>query len=303
MSVTRKEVLARAAKQLRAAGVEIPERTAQWIFQHVTGLSTAEVFLQPDEPVADAHVETFAALVARRAKREPLQYVLNEAEFCGAVFWVDGRVLIPRPETELLVRRGRAYLEARMPRESSIAVLDIGTGSGAIAVSLALAARELQRVCACDVRIVASDLSQSALDVARINALRLGVSSMITFVQASYADGAALRTLAPFSLILSNPPYIPQEEAVRLQPEVAQYEPHLALFGGADGLDAYRAIASGCRDLLATAYLVAFEIGIDQADAVVKLGGSAFAGADVEVLRDEQGIERVVLFHADGTHR
>ena len=303
MSVTRKEMLARAADELRAAGVEIPERTAQWIFQHVTGFSTAEVLLRPDEPVADVHTDAFLALIARRAKREPLQYVLNEAEFCGAIFWVDGRVLIPRPETELLVERGRAYLAERMTSEKSIAVLDIGTGSGAIAVSLARAARELQLHCACDVRIVASDLSQSALDVARVNAERLGVASMITFVQASYADGELLRALAPFALILSNPPYIPQVNAADLQPEVAHFEPHLALFGGADGLDAYRAIVGGCADLLSAAYLVAFEVGIGQADAVTKLGGSVFARADVEVFRDEQGIERVVAFRASEARR
>lgn len=228
--VTIGDLLAEAKARLRAASFTPPPREANLLLGHVLGLAEARLLARTDEPVPAAAETDFRALFARRLTGEPVAYLIGEREFYGRPFAVDRRVLVPRPETEHLVEEVLART-GDLPPDAR--VLDVGAGSGAIAVTLAL---ERPRW-----RVTATDLSPAALAVARDNARRLGLST---------SRGARLRLVAcdltsalrldPFDLLVSNPPYVPEEEAAILSPEVRDFEPHAALFSPAD-----RAAADG----------------------------------------------------------
>ena len=288
-------VVEQAARRLSAAHVEIPRRTAEWLWMHAAGVGKHELLLDWQDEADPEAVSAFLAYVARRCAREPLQYILGEAEFAGLHLQVDRRVLIPRPETELLVSAALTQIVAmcdRAPSSSRLTVVDLGTGSGAVAIALARALAQQGRLL--QVRLLATDLSPAALDVARSNAICCGVKGAIEFLQGDALLPAAFDA-GSVAGIVANPPYIPESAAAQLQPEVRDFEPASALYGGPDGLDMYRRIVSQAVTRLAKDAFIAFEVGIHQAQAVSGLIDAAFPGAVVECIPDAQGILRVVV--------
>lgn len=259
---------------LAEKGVENARLEAEWLLCSTLGLDRVGLYLNFDKPLTDAELAAYRSLVARRAKREPLQYILGSQEFCGLEFVVAPGVLIPRHDTEVLVE------EALRRAAAGCRILDIGLGSGCIAV--ALAAR-LPEALVCGV-----ENSPAALAVARENADRHGVRLEI-FAGSLFEPLAGER----FDLIVSNPPYIPTGDIAGLAPEVRDFEPHTALDGGVDGLDFYRLFIPASVDHLATGGWLLVEVGINQAAAVRELfaqnGFSAIFAA-----QDPGGIDRVV---------
>lgn len=268
-------VLADAFARLRAAGVPEPDADTQVLAAHALGTSRTGVFAAARDVMPAAAAARFEALLARRVQREPVAYLTGEREFWSLPLAVDQRVLIPRPDTEVLV-------EAALRRCSAAAtVLDCGTGSGAVALALAT---ELP-----DARVWASDRSTAALAVARANGARH--APRVRFVAgdllASFRDEV-------FDLLVSNPPYLRADEIVGLEPEVRDFEPRQALAGGPDGLDALRVlVADGARVLRPGGWLL-LEVGAGQAETVVGFLELREPYTDTLVERDYAGIPRVV---------
>jgi release factor glutamine methyltransferase len=281
------EALGAAADGLAAAGVDAPRLDAELLLGEAMGCGRAALAADPARKVPAPAARTFAELVRRRLRREPLAYILGRKGFRNLELAVDRRVLIPRPETELLVE---VALERR-PRR----VLDLGTGSGAIALAVA------EELTGCEV--VATDASPGALEVARANAERLGLADRVELRPGSVPAGES------FDLVLANLPYVAERDWPGLQPEVTEWEPREALFAGPDGLDAYRSLfaapsspggrafgslppTSSATPEVAAA--VAIEVGEGQARAVAELArGAGFER--IRVRRDLAGIERVVV--------
>lgn len=243
-------LLAAATARLEAAGAHTPALDARLLLQAASGLSREDLILGPDHPLTAEQLQRFESFIARREAHEPVSRILGEREFYGRSFKVTPATLDPRPDTETLIDAALAL----MPKQPRI--LDLGTGTGAIAITL-LAERP-------DARGVATDLSPEALAVARENAGSLGVAGRLDLVEGSWFDPVEGR----FDLILSNPPYIPAGDIAGLEPDVRNFDPGLALSGGADGLDPYRLIAAGAAAHLAAGGHVLVEIGAGQADDV-----------------------------------
>ncbi len=239
-----------AVFRLKEAGCDTPALDARLLLESATGLTRETLILDPAREVGTAEAERFRELIRRRADREPVSRIIGAREFYGRRFRVTPAVLDPRPDTETLVE---AALK-RMP--PSARVLDLGTGSGAIIVTL-LAERS-------DATGLATDISSEALAVARENAAALGVAERLAFLEAPWFDGIGER----FDLVVSNPPYIPRADIAALSADVRNFDPLLALVGGSDGLDPYRAIAAGAAARLKPGGSVAVEIGAGQADSV-----------------------------------
>ena len=259
MMTLRQRLLAARAR-LASAGVDNNEAVldTNLLARHVLGWSRAEMLLRQDEPTPAGFEEAFSALIERRARREPAAYIRGRQEFWSREFEVTPEVLIPRPETELIVEELLNLLPVdapALPRR----VADIGTGSGCIAVSVAA-----ERA---NVHLVATDISRSALDVARRNAEAVGVAPRIEFVECVYLSG----TTGPFDFILSNPPYISEPEYEELAPEVREYEPETALLAGDDGLRDIRQIVDVAAQRLKPGGTLFMEIGHTHGDAVAEL--------------------------------
>ncbi|MHB1630453.1 MAG: peptide chain release factor N(5)-glutamine methyltransferase [Bacilli bacterium] len=284
--------LRQAEAELIHAQVETPAQTARWLWLCATGMQTHQMLMALGNEAQPDDMSAFARLVQRRCAREPLQYITQEAEFCGLTFHVDERVLIPRPETELAVHTTLAQIRRQKSAgKRAVRIVDVGTGSGAIAIAVAVALdQEGDRTTA----ITGVDISAPALEVAEQNAKRHGVTERVRFVQGNYLMDYDAGRLGSIDIVVSNPPYIPEGQREWLQPEVARFEPPQALFAGADGLDAYRAIIRQAAVLIATDGSIVFEVGARQAGAVRDLLGALGGRARVSVLRDERGIDRVV---------
>ena len=255
-------------------GVVNARLESEWLLAAVTGHDRVGLYVNFDQPLTDAELAGFRSMLARRAKREPLQHILGTQEFFGLDFEVSPAVLIPRHDTEVLVT------EALRLAPGAKAILDIGVGSGCIAVALA---RSLPSA-----EIIGVERSPEALELARRNAERCGVR--ITMFEGSLFEPFADQK---FDLIVSNPPYIPTADLERLQPEVRDYEPPGALDGGVDGLDYYRLIVPSAPGHLNPGGWLVVEVGIDQAPEVKRLFESA-GFTETFTARDPQGIERVV---------
>jgi release factor glutamine methyltransferase len=261
--------LAIATAELRDAGCESPRLDAELLLAAALGCTRTALHLRPERELTPTESDAFAAALARRRAREPVAYILGTRAFRHIDLAVDPRVLVPRPETELLV-------EVALLLERGARVADVGTGSGAVALAL-----KHERP---DLEIVATDAHADALAVARANARRLGLD--VTF-----AHGDLLTPLAdiPLDAIVSNPPYVPDRDEPTLAPELG-HEPPQALYAGADGLDVLRRLVPAAA---ARARFVAFEVGAGQAGAVAALLRKA--GMRVASHRDLAGIERVVV--------
>jgi len=257
-------------------GIDSPRLDAELLLAEALGLDRVGLYLNFERPLQAEELTAYRSKVRRRAGREPLAYILGHTEFWSLPLAVTPDVLIPRPDTELLVEEGLK----RRPDDTA-RVLDVGTGSGALAIALAHERPQWA--------VTAIDLSPAALAVAMANARRNEVAERITFIEADLATLPA----GPFELIVANPPYIPHGELSTLMPEVRDYEPLLALDGGDDGLVPYRSLARQAGTILAPGGWLLVEVGIDQAAAVQEL----FAGAgltEIFTARDLAGIERVV---------
>ena len=272
-----------AGRLLSAAGVENARLDAELLLRYVLGINQAEFYLRMDDVIEADAERRFWRLLQRRARREPLAYITGHKEFWSLEFKVTPDVLIPRPETELLVEA--ALERTRSMFKSGLKILDIGTGSGAIAVCLAKELREAQ--------ISAVDISNAALQVARANAERHGVADRIRFAQGDlFAPAAEERE--SFDLIVTNPPYIPSADLAELAPEIRAWEPIAALDGGADGLDIYRRIVNECRGYLAAEGHLLLEIGDVMAQAVGQMIANAGGFETGVLLRDYAGKDRVI---------
>ncbi len=268
-----------AARLLSKSGVESPLLDAQLIMARVIGQPRIYVVAHPEYELTARQAREFDALITRRATRCPLAYILGSREFYGIEIVVEPGVLVPRPETEVLVEECLKRLNA-VPEP---AVADIGVGSGAIAVAVAANLPEA--------RVWGTEISTIALKVARVNVEKQHLSERVTI-----AEGDLLGPLEGmrFDAIVSNPPYIPTAEIDRLQPEVSVYEPRQALDGGPDGLDAYRSLLPGAFPVLREGGFAAVEIGAGQAEAVRRIASEAGFGR-IETVRDLAKIERVVV--------
>jgi release factor glutamine methyltransferase len=259
--------------------IDAPRLTAELLLAHVLSTTRVKLFMDLDRPLTKEELTTYRGLIQRRLTHEPTQYLVGHKEFYGRRFTVDARVLIPRSETELLVEAGLQVL----PKDTPARVLDVCTGSGCIAVSIAA-----ERPSA---SVWASDVSPDALEVAKTNAEALGVSSRVTFFLGSLLDSVPAD--ARFDLVLSNPPYIPTKELPGLDPEVRK-EPRLALDGGDDGLAVIRPLAAAAAPRLNPGGWLALEIAEDQG-ARVKAVLEGAGLTDVRIEKDLARHERLVL--------
>lgn len=257
---------------------------AELLLRHALGWERSRLLLHWNEPMPREGRVEFQQLIERKAAGEPAQYMIGEQEFYGRPFTVNPAVLIPRPETELLVEE-IIRLGSRMGE--SLHAVDIGTGSGAIAVTLAAACPGW--------RVTATDLSPQALAVARDNARRNGVDGRIRFAEGDLLS-PFLASGETIDILVSNPPYIPTADIEELQPEVRDHEPRSALDGGPDGLDLYRRLVAGAASLPGgVPQLVGLEVGIGQAGAVRDMLEAAGCWDSFRIVPDLAGIERHVL--------
>lgn len=271
--------LARATRELEAAGAETPRLDAEVLLALALGTTRAGLLARLREPLPAEAEARFDAVVGRRLAREPVAYIAGEREFWSLSFEVDATTLIPRPETETLVAEALASLGAdACPR-----LLDAGTGSGCIAVALAVERR--------DALVTAIDTSAAALAVAARNAVRHGVAERISFLR---ADLRAFSPAAPFDLVVANPPYVRRRDIEALAPEVRLWEPRAALDGGDGGLDYVLALLARAPDLLAAGGAMAIEIGCDQAGEAATAAASA-GFRSVRIAADLAGRPRVIV--------
>lgn len=277
MSETLVSLWTAARRRLEAAGVDSPVIDARLLLEAGAGVGRVDIVTDPRRPMSADQVAAVEALLRRREAREPIGHILGRKGFWTMDFAVNADVLSPRPETELLVEVAMETLPKGWPAR----VLDLGVGSGAILLSV-LAERPHSTG-------VGVDASEAALAVARANAARHGLSDRATLQLGDWAEGIE----GPFDLILSNPPYIPSGDIAGLEPEVAKWEPRLALDGGPDGLEPYRRIMAELPRLLAPGAAFAFEVGRGQAEAVQALAEAQ--GLTTTTPRmDLAGIPRVV---------
>lgn len=283
------ELIAEARRLLEQAGIESAEQEALWIVEHVLRLPSHNMITDRDRLLSSWELAATRGLIARRVGREPLQYILGTQEFCGLEFKVSPAVLIPRPETELLVE----YVTQRIPAARQATIVDVCTGSGCIAVAIARLRPHA--------RVLAIDLSSSALHVARRNAIRHGVGERITWL-----EGDSLGPLAEqgveglVDVIVSNPPYIAEAEWATLQPEVKLFEPRGALVAGPQGTELHERLLQEAARYLAPGGVVLLEIGAGQARGlrriVEQLPGYKFH----RLVYDKAGLERVVIVERVG---
>jgi len=269
-----KGLLADGAKMLAQAGIDEAELDARYILEYITGLNSAQYFINSEDIIEKDKAEEFFRLIERRSKRIPLSYVIGTRDFFGLTFKVNENVLIPEQETELLVEEVIKHSEGK-------SVLDMCTGSGCIAISIALFGKPS--------RVSASDISPKALEVARENAKSLKAGE-ISFIQGDMFENVTEK----FDIIVSNPPYIETKVIDELMPEVRDYIPRLALDGDIDGLKFYRIISKEAVKKLNKNGRIFYEIGYNQSRAVASiLLENGFT--DVKIMKDYSGLDRIVM--------
>lgn len=284
-----------------------PLLDSQLLLCHVLNVDKIYTYTHKDQVVDSQSVDKFLKLIDKRKSGYPIQYILGKQEFMGLDFYVKEGVLIPRPDTEILVENIIELVKSKYFKDKElIKIVDIGTGSGAITLSLA---HYLENA-----HVYSIDISDTALQVAKENAKRLGLESKVTFIKGDLLNPLGeLNIYNSIDIIVSNPPYIPTKDIAALQKEVAEYEPKLALDGGEDGLDFYRRIICESGKYLAPSGVLAFEIGCNQGNDVKNLmedkggdkgtfllsykeqGCSGKGVKDVKIIKDLAGHDRVVV--------
>lgn len=286
MGYTNRELLKEGSMQLRAAGITEADTDAWLLFSACMGLNRTEYLMRSDAVVPDDKAEEYLGKLKRRARREPVQYIEETAPFMGFDFYVNENVLIPRMDTEILVseaiKRARIMFSQRQ-HDVNFRILDMCTGSGCIAQSTYL----LLKNEGCTVEVDAVDISEKALEVAGINASRLG--AQVKLIRGNLFENVDNK----YSMILSNPPYIRTDVIADLEPEVREHEPMLALDGTADGLYFYREITDKAWEYLENNGILMYEIGYDQALEVSDMLRQK-GYTDIAVIKDFAGLDRVV---------
>ena len=277
-----KHALSVASNILKSKDIEAPVREAGVLLAFVMKKDISWIYAHSEDKLANELIDEYMEAVAKRSGRMPFQYISKNQEFMSLDFYVDENCLIPRPDTEILVETALKVIgDYNSENKSPARVLDIGTGSGAIAVSIAYYGK--------NVVVDAIDISEKALEIAKMNARNHHVHDKIHFIN---ADFFSFKPSQPYLVVISNPPYITNEEIDHLMPEVKDFEPKLALAGGEDGLCFYRGIASNVRQLLMSGGTVLTEVGIGQDVQVKELFENQ--GLSVSVYKDFAGINRVI---------
>ena len=280
-SASVKSLLRQGSKALSRGKIPEERMEAELFLAKVLGLRRIDLYLDPERPVKKGEQARFDKFILERLKRKPAQHLLEEQEFWGNRFWTPPGVFIPRPETELLVETAAELFSKRPPAK----ILDIGTGSGCLSVTLALLFT--------DATIFALDRSLRALSVARINAETHGVADRIAFFCSDLTGTIRSVPRKMFDLIVSNPPYLGDGEREGLQPEVVRHEPHEALFAGPSGLEAIVRILADSSILLSPDGILLLEIGATQGEDVREIGEKH--GFETRIRRDYAGRDRVAL--------
>lgn len=286
MEYTNRELLKHGSERLKAAGIAEADNDAWLLFSAATGMSRTDYFMRSADAVPADTAALYLRKLERREAHEPVQYIEGTAPFMGYEFVVNENVLIPRMDTEILVSEALKLAEimyADRLRGTGFNILDMCTGSGCIAQSVYL----MLKKAGCETMVTAVDISDKALEVAKLNAGRLGAD--ISFIQSDLFENVS----GSFSMILSNPPYIRTDVIADLEPEVKEHEPVLALDGTEDGLYFYRRITQRAWDFLEKGGVLMYEIGYDQAMEVSDM--LAVKGyTDIRVIKDFAGLDRVV---------
>ncbi len=280
--MTLREALRQAEAQIALQNIPDARIEAELLLMHALGIQRAELYARLAEPLPSAVGDKFEALVERRLRHEPAAYILGRHEFYGVELYVDSRVLIPRPETELLVETALAFVERRFGKGQPCSIVDAGTGSGAIAIALALHLPQA--------RIYATDVSSGAIDVARVNCTRHGVNGRVDLLLGDLLDPLSRSV----DLIVANLPYVKDADIPQLMPEIRDFEPVAALAGGVDGLDKVRLLLAQSKGHLLPRGAVMLEIGLGQAEEAVSIAARHFPESKVDLLKDFAGIERVL---------
>jgi release factor glutamine methyltransferase len=273
------EVIKKTTGFFADKGIEHPRLNAELLVGHALGLKRMQLYLKFEQPLTEADLEKIRPLVRRRSAREPVQYIVGETEFFGLKLKTDKRALIPRPETERLLE----IIAMRLAGSPPAQVLDLGTGSGALALGLATVFPAAM--------VTAVDSSESALALARENAAALGLAERVKFLSSDWFSTLPAGGL--FELIVANPPYLSAEETAQAAPEVRDFEPVAALTAGGQGLDELRKILADAPRFLAPGGLLALETGIAQHAELLQLAAADFSPA--ESLPDLAGRDRYVL--------
>lgn len=283
------EMVAETRRLLEQAGIESAGQEAFWIVEHALGLPAYQVVASQNKALSHTELVVVKELVHRRIGREPLQYILGTQEFCGLVFNVNSAVLIPRPETELLVE----CVVQRLRAERQATIVDVCTGSGCIAVAVA---RLRPRV-----RVIATDLLKPSLHVAKQNAMRYEVCERITWIEGDLLKPLAGRELERgIDVIVSNPPYIAETEWPTLQPEVRLFEPRAALVAGPLGTELHERLLYEAARYLAPGGALIMEIGFRQARTVRRIVDGMPEYRFRGLICDTAGLERVMIVERDG---
>ncbi len=285
---TVKRILLWSTNYLREIGIETARLDAECLLADVLGCTRVQLYVQFDKPLSIDERNRFRGLLRRRALHEPVAYLLGSRDFFGRSFLVSPAVLIPRSDTECLIE---TCLNLYTDRDAAISILDVGSGSGCIGVTLAAEYPAS--------RVTCIDVSLEALVCARKNAERLAVMDRVTFRQLSMLDESFLTCGGRFDLVVSNPPYIPSSDIQGLMQDVRGFEPHLALDGGPDGLICYRALAQSASSLLQSGGWLVVEVGVNQERDVQAILSSAGAHS-LSISADYGGIPRVVAGAFDG---
>lgn len=296
-----------AIARLTACGIEEARLDAELLLADAQGITRSRLLAHLDETPTPVAARRFQSLLDRRCRHEPIAYILGHKEFFGLDLLVDRRVMIPRPETELLVERSLEWIYGRLQttdapvwagrdggRRTTEAgrqtIADIGTGSGAIILAIALQLANRKPPITTSVTLLAVDQSADALVVARANAERLGLAKHVTFAQSDLLDAIPV----PLDLIVANLPYVSQSEWRDLSSDIVDYEPHAALDGGPDGLEPFRRLFMQAPQRLAPGGALMLEIGSAQGASMMALARAAFPEADVAVVKDLAGLDRLV---------
>jgi release factor glutamine methyltransferase len=273
------EIIKKTTDFFAAKGIESPRLNAELLIGHALGLKRMQLYLAFERPLPESELEAIRPLVRRRAQHEPLQYIMGETEFSGLKLKVDRRALIPRPETEQLVE----HVTKACANSSPTRILDLGTGSGAIALALAHSFPAA--------RVVAIDRSEDALALARENAVSTGLESRVAFHFSNWFESVPG---GPYDVIASNPPYLSSDETAQTSPEVREFEPMAALVAEGDGLADLASIIAAAPRYLAPGGLLALETGIEQRERLLTLAESA-GFSRREVRQDLTGRDRFLL--------